>query len=141
MECKHCKRVFILLFWFSNGGYKLQIFFHFRTHKAELEMFAKEFSRKKEEILISLQSYLKLIAFRKNLKVVESERLMCGWMEFSCEIISKSKWKVKSKFFFIFANPRFSKFKRSIFQLFFSTFEITLINKRIEVSRESNFFY
>ena len=65
MECKHCKRVFILLFLLSNGGYKLQNFFHFRTHKGEFEMFTKEFSRKKEGILMSLQSYLKLIAYLK----------------------------------------------------------------------------
>ena len=66
-------------------------FFHFRTHKVEFEMFAKEFSRKREGILISLQFYLKLVAFQKKLKVVESERLMCGLMEFSCEIIPNSK--------------------------------------------------
>ena len=52
-------------------------FFHFRTHKVEFEMFANEFSRKREGILISLQSYSKLIAFQKKLNVVESERLMC----------------------------------------------------------------
>ena len=87
-------------FLFSNGGYKLQKFFHFHTHKVEFKMFAEEFSRKREGILISLQSYSKLVAFRTKLKVVESERLMCGWMKFSCEIICNSKWKVKSKFSF-----------------------------------------
>ena len=64
-------------FHFTLFAYKRQKFFHFRTHKVEFEMFANEFSRKREGILISLQSYSKLIAFQKKLKVVESERLMC----------------------------------------------------------------
>ena len=122
MECKHWKRVFVLLFLFSNGGYKLLKFFHFRTHKVEFEMFAKEFSRKRGGILISLQSYLKLVAFRKKLKVVESERLMCCWMEFSCEIISNSKWKVKSKFSFHLCKSKVFK----IWAFHFSTFFFAL---------------
>ena len=89
-----------LLFLFSNRRYKRQKFFHFRTYKVEFETFAKEFSRKREGILISLQSHFKLNSCQKKFEVVESESPMYEWMEFSCKIISNSKWKVKSKFSF-----------------------------------------
>jgi len=78
VECKYCKRVFILLFFVFKKWIQTSKIFYFRTHEVEFDMFAKEFSRKREGILISLKSYSKLVAFRKKLKVVESEKLMCG---------------------------------------------------------------
>ena len=88
-----------LLFLFSNRRYKRQKSFHFRTYKVEFETFAKEFSRKREGILISLQSRFKSYSYQKKFEVVESDSLMYEWMEFSCEIIFNSKWKVKTRFF------------------------------------------
>ena len=109
--------LFVLKRWIQTSK-----FFHFRTHKVEFEMFAKEFSRKREGILISLQSYLKLVAFRKSLKLLN----LRDWCVVEWNSVAKSfptvseRWSRSS--LFIFANPRLSKFKRSIFQLFFSAF-------------------
>ena len=124
--------------WGQSGMQSLQTTFHssffvfkrgMQTSKTFSLLYIQDWIRnvckgifqKKERDLNSfaVTFQVTVIAFKKKLEVVESEILMYGWMEFSCEIISNSKRKLKSKFFFIFANPRFSKFKRSIFQLFF----------------------
>ena len=69
---------FVVKRWIQTSKFFGQIFSLPYTHKIEFEMFEKEFSRKREGILISLHFYLKLVSFRKKLKAVESERLMCG---------------------------------------------------------------
>ena len=123
VECKHCKRVFILLFLFSNVGYKRQNFFHVRIYtKVNSKRLQRNFCRKREGILISLQSYLKFVAFRKSLKLLN----LRDWCVDEWNSVAKSFPTISERwsrsFIFIFANPRFSKFKRSIFQLFFSAF-------------------
>ena len=62
-------------------------------------------------------------AFKKKLEIVESKILMYGWMEFSCEIISNSKRKLKSKFFFSSLQIQgFQNLSAPFFNFFFSTF-------------------
>ena len=106
-----------LLFLFSNRRYKRQNFFHFRTYKVEFETFAKEFSRKREGILISLQSNFKSNSYQKKFEVVESD----SWCMNEWNSVAKSFPTVSERWSWIF----FHLCKSKVFKIYafhFSSF-------------------